>query len=105
MAWIILAAAGLLEIGFAIALGQSDGFSRPLPIAVFLACGAASFALLSIALKTIPLGTAYVVWTGIGAAGTAIVGILFLGETAGLLRVALIALIVVAVGGLQLTGS
>jgi quaternary ammonium compound-resistance protein SugE len=105
MAWLMLVAAGLLEIGFAVALARSDGFSKLLPTLVFAACAAASFTLLNLALKELPVGTAYAVWTGIGAAGTALVGIAFLGEPGDVARIACIGLIVAAVVGLQLTGA
>ncbi len=105
MAWVALIAAGLLEIGFALSLKASDGFSRLWPSLSFAAFGLGSFLLLSWSLRSLPVGTAYAVWTGIGAAGTALVGIAFLDEPADALRLASIALIVVAVAGLQLTGG
>jgi quaternary ammonium compound-resistance protein SugE len=74
MAWILLISAGLLETGFAVSLDQSEGFTRPVPTVLFALCAIASFALLNLALRDLPVGTAYAVWTGIGAAGTAIVG-------------------------------
>ena len=97
MAWILLIVAGLLETGFAIALKYSDGFSRLAPTILFLVFAAASFFLLTTALKTLPVGTAYAVWTGIGAAGTALVGVLALGEPATVLRFLAIGLIVAGV--------
>lgn len=103
MAWVLLLAAGVLEIGFALALKASDGFTRLGPSLLFLAFGAASLGLLALAVRDLPIGTAYAVWTGIGAAGTAIVGIAFLGEPGEAARLACIALIVAAVVGLQLT--
>lgn len=105
MAWVLLALAGVLEVGFAVALSFSEGFRRPLPTALFLLFGAASLALLNLAVRDLPIGTAYAVWTGIGAAGTALVGVLALGESGSPARLACIALIVAAVVGLQLTGS
>jgi quaternary ammonium compound-resistance protein SugE len=102
MAWILLVAAGLFETGFAVALKESDGFSRLLPTLLFLVFAAASFVLLNLALRDLPVGTAYAVWTGIGAAGTAIVGMAFLGEPVGGLRIACIALIASGAMGLQL---
>src|SRR5436190_21933024 len=101
MAWILLISAGLLETGFAISLDRSAGFTRPVPTVLFAVCAIASFALLNLALRDLPVGTAYAVWTGIGAAGTAIVGILALGEPAGAVRIAAIALIVMGAVGLQ----
>ena len=105
MAWVFLVAAGVLEIGFAVALKQSDGFSRLVPSLLFAAFGAASFLLLSQALKSLPIGTAYAVWTGIGASGTAIVGMLALGEPAQAARLVCIVLIVAGVVGLRLVGA
>jgi quaternary ammonium compound-resistance protein SugE len=102
MTWILLFVAGLFEIGFALGLKYSEGFSRLLPTLGMIAAGALSFYLLSTAMKTLPAGTAYAVWTGIGAAGTAVVGILLLGESASPLRVASLALIVAGVVGLRL---
>ena len=103
MAWLLLVAAGLLEVGFALALKASDGFTRLGPTLLFLGFGAASFGLLNLALRDLPIGTAYAVWTGIGAAGTALVGIAVLGEPAGAVRLACLALIVAAVVGLRVT--
>ncbi len=105
MAWVLVILAGVLEVGFAVALKASDGFSRLGPTMAFVVCAVASFSLLNVALRDLPIGTAYAVWTGIGAAGTALVGIVFLDEPADVLRVASIALIVVAVAGLQLAGG
>ena len=101
----MLAAAGLLEVGFALSLKASHGFSRLGPTVLFLVFGAGSFGLLNLALRSLPVGTAYAVWTGIGAAGTAILGILFLDEPAHVLRLVSIALIVLGVVGLQLAGG
>jgi quaternary ammonium compound-resistance protein SugE len=100
MVWLLLIAAGVLETGMAVALKASAGFSRLVPSIAFLVFGGASFGLLSLALRSLPVGTAYAVWTGIGAAGTALVGILFLGEPATALRIGCIALIVLGVVGL-----
>jgi len=100
-----LVLAGLLEIVFAVALSRSDGFRDPLWVAVFLATAAASLALLQHAMTEIPIGTAYAVWTGIGAAGTAIAGIVLLGEPAQVARLLCVGLILVAVIGLQLSGG
>ena len=82
MAWAILFTAGLLEIGWAIGLKYTEGFSRLVPSVLTLAAMAGSILLLGIALKTLPIGTAYAVWTGIGAVGTAALGIILLGEPA-----------------------
>jgi quaternary ammonium compound-resistance protein SugE len=105
MAWLLLVVAGLLETAWAIALKQSAGFSRLLPSVLFVVLGVASLALLALALRSLPVGTAYAVWTGIGAAGTAILGIVLLGEPAQALRLASITLIVAGVVGLNLAGG
>lgn len=105
MAWLLLVVAGLLETAWAIALKQSAGFSKLLPSVLFVVLGVASLALLALALRSLPVGTAYAVWTGIGAAGTAILGIVLLGEPAQALRLASIALIVAGVVGLNLAGG
>ena len=105
MAWVMLILAGLLETGFAIALKFSDGFSRLVPSLLFLVFGAASLGLLSLALRTLPVGTAYAVWTGIGAAGTALLGMLFVGEPVRATRVLSIGVIVAGVVGVQLPGG
>jgi quaternary ammonium compound-resistance protein SugE len=97
----ILVAAGCLEIGWAYGLKHSAGLTRPLPAALTLAAMAASMWLLAIAVRTLPLGTAYAVWTGIGTVGTALVGIIVLGEPAGIVRLACIALILAGIIGLK----
>lgn len=94
MAWALLVAAGLLEVVWAIALKKSDGLSVGSPATwIFLVAAAASFWLLASALRTLPVGTGYAVWTGIGAVGAALVGIVWLGESADLARIGAIALI------------
>ena len=100
--WLLLFVAGLFEVGGAIGLKYTEGFSRPLPTLLTLASMAASVALLGLALKALPVGTAYAVWTGIGTVGTAILGILLFGDSAGALRLACIALIVAGILGLKL---
>lgn len=105
MAWLLLIVAGLFEVGFALALKASAGFTRLVPSLTFLAFGAVSLGLLSLALRDLPVGTAYAVWTGIGAAGTALVGILALNEPATALRVGAIAMIIAGVAGLRLAGG
>ena len=105
MAWALLISAGLLETGFAVMLKLSHGFTRLLPTILFCAFALASFGLLNLALRDLPVGTAYAVWTGIGAAGTAIVGILALGEPADALRIVAISLIVIGAIGLQAVES
>jgi quaternary ammonium compound-resistance protein SugE len=94
MAWIYLTTAGLLEIAWACAMKQSDGFTRPWPTAIMAVTMAGSFGLLALAMRTLPLGTAYTIWTGIGAAGAFLVGIAVLGEQASAARLAAAALIV-----------
>lgn len=103
MPWIILAIAGLLEIGWAVGLKYTEGFTRPIPVVLTLGAMALSIALLGFALRHLPLGTAYAVWTGIGTIGTAIFGILVLKESADPLRLLSIALIVAGIAGLKLT--
>jgi quaternary ammonium compound-resistance protein SugE len=92
-AWVALALAGLLEVGWAIGLKYTEGFSRLWPSVVTVALMAASFSLLAEAMRSIPIGTAYAVWTGIGAVGTALLGILLFGDSASLARIIGIALI------------
>lgn len=102
MPWIYLVVAGLLEIGWAIGLKFTAGFSRPWPSVATVSAMIASFLLLAQALKVIPVGTAYAIWTGIGAAGTAVIGMMFLGESREMLRVLCLVLIVAGVVGLKL---
>jgi quaternary ammonium compound-resistance protein SugE len=102
MAWTVLVGAGLLEIVWAIALKHADGFTRFWPSAIGIAAAVVSFVLLSTALRTLPVGTAYAVWVGIGALGVAITGIIAFGESASLLRVGLLALILIGIVGLKL---
>jgi len=103
MAWIILLLAGVLEIAWAVGLKVSDGLTRPLPAAATIAAMIASMALLAVAVRTLPIGTAYAVWTGIGAVGTVLFGILLFGESASPVRLACITLIVVGIVGLHST--
>lgn len=105
MAWIYLLIAGLLEIGWAIGLKYTEGFSKLWPSVATISAMIASFALLGAALKTIPVGTAYAVWTGIGASGTAIAGMMFLGESRDVLRLVCILLIVAGVLGLKFAST
>jgi quaternary ammonium compound-resistance protein SugE len=102
MAWIILTIAGLFEIGWAVGLKYTEGFTRPVPTLLTGVSLVASMALLGWAIKTLPLGTAYAVWTGIGAVGTAIVGILVFKEPATAARLVCLALIVSGILGLKL---
>jgi quaternary ammonium compound-resistance protein SugE len=101
MAWIYLAFAGLFEIGWAIGLKYTEGFTRPLPTALTVASMVVSLGLLGLALKTLPVGTAYAIWTGIGTIGTVALGIMLLGESANALRLACIGLIVLGIVGLK----
>lgn len=101
MSWVYLLIAGLTEIAWAIGLKQTEGWTRLWPSVITAALMIVSFAFLSLALKTLPIGTAYAVWTGIGAAGTAIVGIYFFGESRDAVRIVCIALIIAGVAGLR----
>ncbi|MEO5612202.1 MAG: multidrug efflux SMR transporter [Sphingomicrobium sp.] len=103
MPWIYLIVGGLFEVGFTTSLRFVDGFRNAQWTLVFLVSVAISMALLEIASRTIPMGTAYAVWGGIGAVGTVAVGILWFGEPAGLVRALLILAIVAAIAGLRLT--
>ncbi|MBB4636937.1 quaternary ammonium compound efflux SMR transporter SugE [Longimicrobium terrae] len=102
MAWGILLLAGVLEVGWAIGLKYTEGFTRPWPTAGTAAALVASMALLGVALRTLPLGTAYAVWTGIGTVGTAILGIVLFDEPASALRLVCVAMIVCGIVGLKL---
>ena len=102
MAWVHLLIAGLLEIGWAIGLKYTQGFTKFLPSVATVACMVLSFALLSRALRTLPVGTAYSVWTGIGTVGTALLGIVLFGEPAEVRRLTCIGLIIAGVLGLRL---
>jgi quaternary ammonium compound-resistance protein SugE len=102
MDWILLAVAGLFEIGWAIGLKYTEGFTRLWPSVWTVASMVISLALLGVALKTIPVGTGYAVWTGVGAAGTAILGIVLFAEPATALRLGCIGLIVAGIVGLKL---
>ena len=102
MAWIYLFIAGLLEVAWAVGLKYTHGFTRLWPSAFTLVSMAASVGLLGVALRQLPLGTAYAVWTGIGTVGTAIAGMVMLGEPAGALRMLCIGLIVAGIFGLKL---
>jgi quaternary ammonium compound-resistance protein SugE len=101
MAWAVLVGAGLLEIVWAIALKQTNGFTRFWPSVIGVTAAVVSFVMLSSALKSLPVGTAYAVWVGIGALGVALAGIVALGESAAPLRVGFLALILIGVIGLK----
>jgi quaternary ammonium compound-resistance protein SugE len=102
MAWVMLTVAGLLEIAFALSLKSSEGFTRPIPSVLTVVAGVSSVVLLSLALRTLPVGSGYAVWTGIGAAGTAILGMVLLGDSATPARLTCIVLILAGVIGLRL---
>lgn len=102
MAWVILLGAGLLEIVWATALKQSDGFSRLWPSVIGIGVSLVSFFMLAFALRDLPLGTAYVVWMGIGGVGVAVVGLIAFGDRPSPARLALISLILVGVAGLRI---
>lgn len=102
MAWLILLLAGLAEIGWAVGLKYTEGFSRLIPSLLTVSAMIVSLALLGLALKTLPLGIAYAVWTGVGTVGTALLGIWLFGESADLLRLGCIALIVAGIAGLKI---
>ena len=101
MNWLILVLAGLLEVGWAVGLKYSEGFTRLVPSLLTVLSMAASVFLLGVAIKTLPLGTAYVTWVGIGAVGTAIVGMFLFSEPISFFRVASLFLIVIGVVGLK----
>lgn len=103
MAWALLTIAGVLEIAFAFSMKFSEGFTRLAPGLLTVATGLSSVVLLSLALRTLPVGTGYAVWTGIGAAGTAILGIALLGDSAAPMRLICIGLILAGIIGLKLT--
>ena len=105
MAWVVLVLAGCLEVVFALSLKASNGVTRLWPSVSFAVAGAASFLLLSQALRTLPVGVAYAVWTGIGAAGTAIVGMIAFGESRDVLKLVSLGLLVAGIVGLRLTGE
>ncbi|MGA0597924.1 quaternary ammonium compound efflux SMR transporter SugE [Enterovirga sp. CN4-39] len=102
MSWVLLFVAGLFEIGWAIGLKYTDGFTRVVPTALTVVSMVASVALLGLALKELPVGTAYAVWTGIGTVGTAILGMVLFGDPATVLRLLCIGLIVAGILGLKL---
>lgn len=102
MAWLILLLAGLSEIGWAVGLKYTEGFTRLVPSALTITSMIVSLGLLGLALKTLPLGTAYAVWTGIGTIGTAMLGIMLFGESANPMRLVCIGLIVAGIIGLKM---
>jgi len=102
MAWTLLCIAGLVEIAFAFGMKWSEGFTKLIPTLFTVATGLSSVILLSLSLRTLPVGTAYAIWTGIGAVGTAVLGIALLGESAAPMRILCILLILTGVIGLKL---
>ncbi|UUY08059.1 quaternary ammonium compound efflux SMR transporter SugE [Pseudomonas sp. J452] len=103
MSWLILLLAGLFEVGWAVGLKYTDGFTRPLPTLLTVGAMIASLALLGLAMKELPLGTAYAIWTGVGAVGTVIAGVILFGESMALLRLLSVGLIVAGLLGLKLS--
>jgi len=102
MAWFVLVVAGILEIGWAVGLKYTGGFTRLWPTVATLSAMIASMALLGLAVRELPVGTAYAVWTGIGTVGTVLLGILLFGEPADLLRLLFISMIVAGIVGLKI---
>ncbi|MFT4439369.1 DMT family transporter [Caballeronia sp. 15715] len=105
MAWTLLSIAGILEIAFAFCMKTSEGFTRLIPALFTVATGLSSVFLLSLSLRTLPMGTGYAVWTGIGAAGTAILGMVLLGDSAAPTRIFCILLVLAGVIGLKLVSG
>lgn len=103
MPWILLVIAGLFEVGWAVGLKYTEGFSRPLPTVLTVAAMLASVGLLGLAMKHLPVGTAYAVWTGIGTVGTVVLGIVLMGDATTPARLACLGLIVAGIAGLKLT--
>lgn len=103
MSWIILFFAGLFEICWAVGLKYTDGFTRPIPTLLTVGAMIVSLALLGLAMKELPLGTAYAIWTGVGAVGTVIAGVLLFGESLAPIRLLSVALIVAGLIGLKLS--
>lgn len=104
-AWIMLGLAGLLEIVWAVGLKYADGFTKPVPSALTIAAMIASMWLLAQAARELPIGTAYAVWTGIGAVGAALLGMMLFNESANVVRLACIGLIVAGILGLRMTSA
>jgi quaternary ammonium compound-resistance protein SugE len=102
MSWIILLCAGLLEVCWAVGLKYTDGFTRPLPTLLTFLAIACSIGLLGVAVRDLPVGTAYAVWSGLGAVGTVIAGVMLFGESMALVKLASVGLIVIGLLGLKL---
>jgi len=105
MAWIYLIVGGLFECGWAVGLKYTEGFTKLIPTVITLVSMGLSFWGLSVAMKTIPVGTAYAVWTGIGAVGVAVIGMIFLGESREILRILSLLLIIAGIVGLKLVSG
>lgn len=105
MAWVFLVIAGIFEVVWAIGLKYTEGFSKLIPSAITVAGMAISFYFLSMAVKTLPIGTAYAIWTGIGAAGAVILGIILFGEPRSMLRLMFVAFILIGIIGLKATSG
>ncbi|KQV91790.1 quaternary ammonium compound efflux SMR transporter SugE [Rhizobacter sp. Root1221] len=103
MPWTLLVVAGLFEVAWAVGLKYTDGFSKPMPTALTVGAMLASIGLLGLAMKHLPVGTAYAVWTGIGTVGTVLLGIVLLGDSASPVRLGCVALIILGIAGLKLT--
>ncbi|WP_437883169.1 quaternary ammonium compound efflux SMR transporter SugE [Pseudomonas sp. LRF_L74] len=103
MSWVILFFAGLFEVAWAVGLKYTEGFSRPLPTTLTVLAMLISIGMLGLAVKQLPLGTAYAIWTGIGAVGTVIAGIILFGESTNLIRLVSVALIICGLVGLKLS--
>lgn len=103
MAWLILIVAGIFEVGFAIGMKYTDGFTKPLPTVLTVLSVVISMVLLGIAMKTLPAGTAYAIWTGIGTVGTVILGIILFQEPVTVVRMLCVALIIGGLVGLKMT--
>ena len=105
MAWLLIVIAGLFETGFAVLLKQSHGLTRLWPTIGFAICALISFGLLNLALKQVDVGPAYAAWTGLGATGTAVIGMIALGESVSILKLVSITLVIVGIIGLNLSGA
>jgi len=105
MGWLYLLGAGIAEIGWAVGLKYTEGFTRPVPTALTVCSMAVSLGLLGLALRELPLGTAYAIWTGIGTVGTVLLGVLLFGEAATVIRLACVGLILAGIVGLKLASA
>lgn len=105
MGWVYLLMAGFIEVAFTTAIRYTDGFTRLWPTALVLALAGVSFFLVAKSTETVPLGTAYAAWGGLGAAGTALIGILYFGEPVTAWRLAFLTLLIVSIAGLKLVGD